>query len=85
MCTTIIQQMTQRSLQKRAGAIVRHEYQQGKGNVVRRMFQEIDAHCYILVDGDDTYPAESAAKMVKLVQEHNADMVVGDRFVIYLF
>lgn len=56
-----------------------HEYQQGKGNVVRRMFQEIDAHCYILVDGDDTYPAESAAKMVKLVQEHNADMVVGDR------
>lgn len=58
---------------------MRHEYQQGKGNVVRRMFQEIDAHCYILVDGDDTYPAESAAKMVKLVQEHNADMVVGDR------
>ena len=46
---------------------------------MRRMFQEIDAHCYILVDGDDTYPAESAAKMVKLVQEHNADMVVGDR------
>ncbi len=66
-------------LAKKAGAIVRHEYQQGKGNVVRRMFQEIDAHCYILVDGDDTYPAESAAKMVKLVQEHNADMVVGDR------
>lgn len=66
-------------LAKKAGAIVRHEYQQGKGNVVRRRFQEIDAHCYILVDGDDTYPAESAAKMVKLVQEHNADMVVGDR------
>lgn len=66
-------------LAKKAGAVVRHEYQQGKGNVVRRMFQEIDAHCYILVDGDDTYPAESAAKMVKLVQEHNADMVVGDR------
>ena len=46
-------------LAKKAGAVVRHEYQQGKGNVVRRMFQEIDAHCYILVDGDDTYPAES--------------------------
>ena len=64
---------------KQAGAVVRHEYQQGKGNVVRRMFQEIDAHCYILVDGDDTYPAESAGEMVRLVMEHNADMVVGDR------
>lgn len=66
-------------LAKQAGAIVRHEYQQGKGNVVRRMFQEIDANCYILVDGDDTYPAESAVEMVRLVKEHNADMVVGDR------
>ena len=66
-------------LAKRAGAIVRHEYQQGKGNVVRRMFQEIDASCYILVDGDDTYPAESAGEMARLVMEHNADMVVGDR------
>lgn len=64
---------------KQAGAVVRHEYQQGKGNVVRRMFQEIDANCYILVDGDDTYPAESAGEMVRLVMEHNADMVVGDR------
>ena len=60
-------------LAKKAGAVVRHEYQLGKGNVVRRMFQEIDAHCYILVDGDDTYPAESAAKMVILVQGHTAD------------
>ena len=60
---------------KQAGAVVRHEYQQGKGNVVRRMFQEIDANCYILVDGDDTYPAESAGEMVRLVMEHNAGMV----------
>ncbi len=67
------------ALAKRAGAIVRHEYQQGKGNVVRRMFQEIDALCYILVDGDDTYPAESAGEMARLIMEHNADMVVGDR------
>ena len=62
-----------------AGAVVRHEYQQGKGNVLRRMFREIDADCYILVDGDDTYPAESAPEMARLVLEHQADMVVGDR------
>ena len=61
------------------GAVVRHEYMQGKGNVVRRMFREIDADCYILVDGDDTYPAENAPEMVELVRNHNADMVVGDR------
>ena len=73
-CMTINSTDDTEKLAKKAGAVVRHEYQQGKGNVVRRMFQEIDAHCYILVDGDDTYPAESAAKMVKLVQEHNADM-----------
>ena len=48
-----------------AGAIVRHEYQQGKGNVVRRMFREINAQCYIMTDGDDTYPAEFAPAMVK--------------------
>ena len=66
-------------LAKKAGAVVRYEYQQGKGNVVRRMFQDIDAKCYILVDGDDTYPAESAPEMVKRVLEHNVDMVVGDR------
>lgn len=62
-----------------AGAVVRHEYSQGKGNVLRRMFREIDAQCYILVDGDDTYPAESAPEMCRLVLEHQADMVVGDR------
>lgn len=64
---------------KRAGAIVRYEYQQGKGNVIRRMFSEIHAECYILVDGDDTYPAEAAMDMVRLVMEKHADMVVGDR------
>ena len=64
---------------EKAGAIVRHEFQQGKGNVIRRMFREIDAECYIMADGDDTYPAESARKMVDLVMERHADMVVGDR------
>lgn len=63
----------------KAGAIVRHEYQQGKGNVMRRMFREIEADAYILVDGDDTYPAEAAPEMVRLVLEKQADMVVGDR------
>ena len=62
-----------------AGAVVRHEYQQGKGNVIRRMFREIDAECYIMTDGDDTYPAESAREMADLVLRKNADMVVGDR------
>lgn len=62
-----------------AGAIVRHEYQQGKGNVIRRMFREIDAQCYLMIDGDDTYPLEHAGEMVSLVLEKNADMVVGDR------
>lgn len=62
-----------------AGAIVRNEYQQGKGNVIRRMFAEIDALCYIMVDGDDTYPAERAREMIDKVLERNADMVVGDR------
>ena len=61
------------------GAIVRHEYQQGKGNVIRRMFREIDANCYIMVDGDDTYPAEHAREMVGMILDRNADMVVGDR------
>lgn len=64
---------------KAAGAIVKYEYKQGKGNVIRRMFREIDAQCYIMTDGDDTYPAEFAAEMVNLVFERNADMVVGDR------
>lgn len=62
-----------------AGAVVRHEYRQGKGNVIRRMFREIDAQCYIMTDGDDTYPAEYARAMVQPVLERNADMVVGDR------
>ena len=62
-----------------AGAVVRHEYSQGKGNVIRRMFREVDAECYIMVDGDDTYPAESAPEMVRCVLERKADMVVGDR------
>jgi glycosyltransferase involved in cell wall biosynthesis len=64
---------------RNAGAVVRFEYQQGKGNVVRRMFREIDAECYILVDGDDTYPAECAPSMIKKVLERKVDMVVGDR------
>jgi glycosyltransferase involved in cell wall biosynthesis len=62
-----------------AGAVVRHEYQQGKGNVIRRMFREIDAQCYIMVDGDDTYPAEYGRQMADLVLEKQTDMVVGDR------
>ncbi len=64
---------------ERANAIVRTEFQQGKGNVVRRMFQEIDADCYIIVDGDDTYPASAASEMSRLVLERKIDMVVGDR------
>ena len=62
-----------------AGAVVRYEYQQGKGNVIRRMFREIDAECYIMVDGDDTYPAEPAIQMVCMVLDKRVDMVVGDR------
>lgn len=64
---------------REAGAVVRYEYQQGKGNVIRRMFREIDAECYIMADGDDTYPAEFAPEMVSKVLERNVDMVVGDR------
>ena len=63
----------------KAGAVVRHEYMQGKGNVIRRMFREIDAEVYIMVDGDDTYPAEYGRQMVDLVLYRNVDMVVGDR------
>lgn len=63
----------------KAGAVVRHEYYQGKDNVIRRMFQEVDAECYLMVDGDDTYPAESAREMADKVLERNVDMVVGDR------
>lgn len=66
-------------LAAKAGAVVRHEYRKGKGNVVRRMFREIDAECYIMADGDDTYPPEAAPEMVQKVVERHADMVVGDR------
>ena len=62
-----------------AGAIVRHEYKQGKGNVIRRMFREINAQCYLLIDGDDTYPLDCAAQMVDRVLTYHAAMVVGDR------
>lgn len=62
-----------------AGAVVRHEYKQGKGNVIRRMFREIEAECYLMIDGDDTYPLDCAKKMVDKVLERHADMVVGDR------
>jgi len=64
---------------KEVGAVVRYEYQQGKGNVIRRMFREIEAECYIMVDGDDTYPAEPAREMADKVLNRNVDMVVGDR------
>ena len=64
---------------EKAGAIVRHEYKQGKGNVIRRMFREIDADAYIMVDADDTYPAEYAGEMIDKVLYRQADMVVGDR------
>lgn len=67
------------ALAAQAGAVVRYEYQQGKGNVIRRMFREIDAECYIMVDGDDTYPAEYGPQMVDAVLKGQADMVVGDR------
>lgn len=66
-------------LAEKAGAVVRYEHQQGKGNVIRRMFAEIDAECYIMVDGDDTYPAGQVREMVDKVLVKRADMVVGDR------
>ena len=66
-------------LAERSGAIVRHEYRQGKGNVTRSMFRDIDADCYIMVDGDNTYPAEAAPEMCNLVLNNVADMVIGDR------
>ena len=62
-----------------AGAIVRNEYKQGKGNVIRRMFREIDAECYLMLDGDDTYPLDCARELVDKVLVYHADMVVGDR------
>ena len=64
---------------KKAGAIVRYEYRQGKGNVIRSMFRDIDADCYLMIDGDDTYPADNAKEMCDLVLSGRADMVIGDR------
>ena len=64
---------------KKAGAIVKYEHRQGKGNVIRTMFKEIDADCYLMIDGDDTYPAESAREMCDYVLNDNVDMVIGDR------
>ena len=64
---------------RKEGAVVRYEYQQGKGNVIRSMFRDIDAQCYLMVDGDDTYPAEFAAQMCEKVLKNGTDMVVGDR------
>ena len=61
------------------GAIVKHEYKQGKGNVVRSMFSDIDADLYVMVDGDDTYPAESVHKLIEPVRKGEADMCIGDR------
>ena len=64
---------------RKAGAIVRYEHRQGKGNVIRTMFREIEADCYLMIDGDDTYPAENAAEMVDKVLNEGYDMVIGDR------
>ena len=64
---------------KKAGAIVKYEYRQGKGNVIRSMFRDIDDDCYLMIDGDDTYPAENAREMCDLVLNGRADMVIGDR------
>ena len=62
---------------REAGAIVRYEYRQGKGNVIRSMFRDIDAECYLMIDGDDTYPAENARSMVNHILSGRADMVIG--------
>ena len=64
---------------RNAGAIVRYEYKQGKGNVVKSMFRDIKADCYIMVDGDDTYPAEAAIEFEEIILAGKADMVIGDR------
>ena len=67
------------AIAKDAGAIVRYEYRQGKGNVVRSMFRDIEADCYLMIDGDDTYPANNAREMCDAVLKNGADMVIGDR------
>ncbi|MHC1721434.1 MAG: glycosyltransferase family 2 protein [Clostridiaceae bacterium] len=70
---------------REAGAIVRYEYRQGKGNVIRTMFREIDADCYLMIDGDDTYPSEYAREMVSFVLNQKVDMVIGDRLTLNYF
>jgi glycosyltransferase involved in cell wall biosynthesis len=70
---------------RNAGAIVRYEYRQGKGNVIRSMFADIEADCYIITDGDETYPAENAPEMCSLVLEKGVDMVIGDRLSLSYF
>ena len=67
------------AIARAAGAIVRYEYQQGKGQVIRSMFRDIEAECYLMIDGDDTYPAEYSREMVNLILEKGTDMVIGDR------
>lgn len=64
---------------RKAGATVKYEHKQGKGNVIRSMFRDIDADCYLMIDGDDTYPSENAREMCELILEGKADMVIGDR------
>ena len=64
---------------KEAGAVVRYECRQGKGNVIRSMFRDIEARCYLMVDGDDTYPSENARQMCEVILQDQADMVIGDR------
>lgn len=66
-------------LARKAGAKVRYERKQGKGNVIRRMFREVEARCYVMIDGDDTYPVEEIPKMASYILDDNYDMVVGDR------
>lgn len=74
---------TDDTVQKAKGAkgkaLLRHEYKQGKGNVIRTMFRDLDADVYLLVDGDDTYPAESAKEMCQIVLSGKAEMCIGDR------
>ena len=67
------------AIAQKAGAVVRNEYKQGKGNVIRTMFRDINADCYLMVDGDDTYPAQAAPQMAQLILDGKADMVNGDR------
>lgn len=67
------------AIARKAGAIVKYEYKQGKGNVIRSMFRDIDADCYLMIDGDDTYPSENAHEMCDLILTGKADMVIGDR------